>query len=111
MIKKISPRIISELENNLTKSHSKKLLLFWSEFFKERGYKCSHLSEISILTISSIIYMINEFYIERPMQRVDLKLNMMNDEKPILIYPMDGSFYQPLIRKYSYLNENTECNR
>ena len=54
-----------------------------------------------ITTVSFIRYMTHEFCIKQPMQRIELKLNMVIDENPHLINALDRSVNHPSIRKYS----------
>ena len=42
-----------------------------------------------------------EFHIKRPMQMVELKLNMIIDEKPDFTIALDRSANHPLLRKKS----------
>ena len=44
--------------------------------------------------------MMYSFYIEQPMQMIQLNLNMIIDNDPHLISALDRSFNHPLIRKY-----------
>ena len=71
------PHIKCELVYNRTIFHLKKFLLNWVEFFFERGYKLSHFYEINDTTISIKRWMIYEYFIKKPMQMVELKLNMI----------------------------------
>ena len=84
-----SQRFASELEINLSKFHLKRFFLLWIEYFSESRCKFSHISEMCIITVSSIRYMIFEFYIKQPVQICELKLNMMIDENPHLINALD----------------------
>ena len=67
------------------------------------GEKVSHFSEMSNKTVSSIRYMTYELYIKRPMQMVDLKLNMIVDEHPQLINALNRSVNYPLFREISHI--------
>ena len=51
-----------------------------------------------------------DFYIKQPMQMVELKLCMINDENPHLLNTLDRNLIHALIQKYSYIYENTEQN-
>ena len=51
-----------------------------------------------------------EVYKNQSMQMVHLKMNMICDINPHLIKELDRSVNHPLIRKLSFINENTENN-
>ena len=60
--KEFSPQKNHEVQNNVTVFHLKMFLLFWTEYFSERGYKFSHVREKCFTTVSSIRYMTYELY-------------------------------------------------
>ena len=64
--KEFSPHIQSESENNLAEFHLKRFLLFRIEYFFERGFKFSHISEKGTKTVSNKRYMAYEFCLKRP---------------------------------------------
>ena len=60
-------------------------------------------SELYITTVSSIRYMTYEFFVERPMQMVELILKMRIVENPHLRNALDRSDNHPLVTKQSYI--------
>ena len=57
---------------------------------------------MNITTVSNKKHMTYEIYIEHPMEMVELKLNIINnDNNPQLMNAVDRSVNYPLIRKYS----------
>ena len=47
--------------------------------------------------------MSHDFYINQPMQMIELNLNKKIDENPHLIYTLDRNPIHPLIEEYSYI--------
>ena len=56
-----------------------------------------------ITTVSFIRYMNYHFFIKRPMQMVEFKLNMILDANPHLMNVLDKNISYPLFNKYSYI--------
>ena len=56
---------------------------------------------MSITTLSETRYMRYEYYIEQPMQMVELNLRMIISKNLLLTNALDRSINHPLIRKYS----------
>ena len=101
--KEISPPIKSVLQNYQTEFHLKKGLLLWIEYFSERGYKFSQISEMCLATVRSIRYMTYKMYFEKPMRTVELKLIMILHDNPYLINVLERKIFYPSISKYSYI--------
>ena len=101
---KITPNFRSDIQNNITIFHLKRLLLLWVEYFSELRFLFCHISEMCITTISNKGYMTDDSHFKEPMQMVELKLKMIIVESPYLINALDRSVNHPLNRKYSYMN-------
>ena len=80
--KEFSLHIKSELQINRTDFHLKRFLLLWIDLFGGKGYKFSHISGKCVTTVSAFKNMTNEFYVKRPMQIVEVLLNLRFDENP-----------------------------
>ena len=83
--------------------HLEKFLSFWIDYFTKEGRNFSHLYEMDITTFSHRRHMIYEFHIKHPLQIDELKFNMIIDENPYLIIPLDRSITHSLIIKYTNL--------
>ena len=66
---------------------------------------------MGVRKISIKTYMTYQSCLKQLMQTCEVFLNRMNDENPYLIKALDRSVNQFIIRNYSYISENTECNR
>ena len=101
--KEIYPHIKSGLQNNLIIFYLKRCLLFWIEYFTERGHRFSHIYEMCITTVRNKLPMSCEFHITQPRQMVELKLKMIIDENPHLLNTLDRTVNHPLFRKNSQI--------
>ena len=80
----------------------KSYLLGCIEYFISRGCKFGKINHIIIDIISDKCNMTNEYYTNRPMQSVEMKLNVLIPRNPELIKVFDGSEDHALIRKKSH---------
>ena len=87
-----------EFEYNTSIFHLKRFLLFWFQYYCDRGYKFSHIYEINITTISNERFMSYEIYRRQPMQMVELNLIMIASKNPLPISALDRSINQSSIR-------------
>ena len=81
----------------------KAYLLSSIEYFKSRGYIFCNINHITIDIISDKCNVTYEYYINRPMQAFELKLNMIVAKNPELIKVFGGSKNNPLIRQHSHI--------
>ena len=85
--------------------HLKRYLLFHGDNFIEKGQIFSHIDEMNITTVKDKMYLTYDYYIQDPMQAVEIKLNLIIAENPHLINSLNRYHIHPLIRKYSYINK------
>ena len=79
-------------------------LLLWIDFiFTGKRFKYSHESETCVSNTSNKIHMTYDFFIKKPMQRVELKLNKINIKNPHLVNTLDRNIIQPLNQKNSHI--------
>ena len=76
--------------------------MLWIDLFSEKGQRFYHVYEMCNTTISNKIYTALEFYSKEPLQMVDLKMNMIIDDKPHFKNANERSVKHASIRKYSY---------
>ena len=81
----------------------KRYLLNSVESFTERGHKFSHIIELNSKTNTNEIYMKYEYYINKPMKAVELKLIEISTQNQHLIQSLDRTIIGPLNRKNSHL--------
>ena len=78
-------------------NNMKSYLLGCFEYFKSRGYKFCNINPITIDIICGKCNMTYEYYINRPMQAFEMKLNVLIAKKPELIKLFSGSKDHPLL--------------
>ena len=84
----------------------KRFLLDEIESFIKKGYFFSHIDEMNISTDNDTMYMTYEKHIKRPVEAIELKLNMIIAKNPHLINSLNRSHNHPSIRKYSHIPFN-----
>ena len=89
--------------SNPSPNNLKRYLLYQIDSFLDEGYEFSHIDEMNITTANDKMYMIYDYYIQHPMQAVELKLNMIISKNPHLMKSLNRSHIHPLIRKCSYI--------
>ena len=95
--------IETDIYHKTSPNNLKRYLLYEIDTFIEKGYIFSHIDEMNITTINDKMFMAYDYYINRPMPAVELKLNMIISKNPQLIKSLNRSHIHPLIRKYSFL--------
>ena len=97
--------IETDFHHNTRPINLKRYLLYQIDNFIEKGYIFSHIDEMNVTTINHKMYTIYDYYIQHPMQAVELKLNMIIAKNPHLINSLNRSHVHPLNRKYSFINK------
>ena len=80
----------------------KRYSLNWIEDIIENGYIFSHIAEMNILSVIDKMHKTYDYYINHPMQTIELKLNMIFAKNPHLLSSFNRSHIYLLIRKYSH---------
>ena len=91
---------------NIDTNNTKSYLLYYIDCFISRGYKFCNINHLTFNTISCMCNMKYEYYINQPMQAIELKLNMIIAKNPQLINTLDRNTNHPLIKKYSHIPFN-----
>ena len=81
--------IETDFFHNTTPINLKTYLLYQIDNFVGNGHIFSHSDGMNISTISDKRYMTYEYYIEHPMQAIELKLNMIFAKNLQLINTLD----------------------
>ena len=84
----------------------KRFFLDQTESFLEKGPIFSHTDEMNNLTVNDKMYMTYDFFINHPMQAIELKLKTIIAKNPHLINSPNRSHIHPSIRKYSHINKD-----
>ena len=88
---------------NIDTNNKKSYLLYYIVCFKSRGYKFCNINHIPINSICCMCNMTYEFYINQPMQALELKVNMIIAKNSQLVNSLDRNKNHPLIRKHSHI--------
>ena len=89
--------------NNNSRINPQQHMLDWINSFIPKGNKFSHLTEKNIKTVNDKLYITNDYYFSQPMQAVEMKLNMIITQNPILDSSLNRLHNHPLIRIYSHI--------
>ena len=93
VFKNFIPYIESHFHHNTTFINLKRYLLYWNEFFTERGHKFSHVNEMKVTTINDKENMTYERYIKQTIQTVELRLKVIIAKNPLLINSLNIYIY------------------
>ena len=83
-----------------SKTHLRKLLLLWTEYFIEGRHKFSQIYEMNITTIRNKKHMASELFVKQPMQMIELNLKKIIDDNPHLMNALDRGGNYPLVRNF-----------
>ena len=75
--KNLTPPVKTEFQHNTSNIHLKRNLLYFNEYFSLKNCLFSLISEINFKTNIKKKFMTFEFYINQPMQMVELNINMI----------------------------------
>ena len=101
-----TPHNKTYFHRNTSNINLKRNLLYWIEYFIERGHKFCLINEMKITTINEKMNVTYQHHVKQPMQAVEIRLKVNIVKNPHLINSLNRYINHPLIRKYYHIPFN-----